>query len=391
MTPRPRIPIARPTLGEEEALAAAAVVRSGWLAMGPRVAELEQAVATFVGARHAVAVSSGTAALQLALEALGLGPGDEVIVPALSFVASANAVLHAGARPVFVDVDRHTYNLTAEGAAAALGPRTRALLPVHQLGLPAPLDPILELARDRGIAVVEDAACALGARYRGRPIGGAGGGALCCFSFHPRKVVTTGEGGMITTGDAALAARLRLLRAQGAAGAAGGELADEFGLPAAPSSARGPEFPLVGHNFRLSDVAAAIGVEQMKRLPALLARRRALAARYGEELRGVGGVTPPLEPPELAHAFQSYMVLLEGAAARPRVMERLAADGIATRRAVTAIPKLACYRERCAGLVFPGAEHVDAHGLQLPLYPDLSEDDLSFVVASLRRALRGSR
>jgi perosamine synthetase len=374
-----RVPITRLALGEEEALAAAEVVRSGWLAMGPRVAELEASLRNSLGAGEVVAVSSGTTALHLALHALGIGAGDEVLVPSLSFVASANAILHAGATPVFVEVERRSFNLDPADLERALGPRSRAILVVHQLGLPAELDPILELAARSGLAVIEDAACALGARYRGRPIGGPGGGALCVFSFHPRKVITTGEGGALATEDGAFAERLRLLRAQG------------ISIPARARHASGEpleeEVPEVGYNYRMTDLQAAIGLPQLRRLPALLARRRALAARYDAALARLPGIVTPLEPDGCEHAYQSYMVLLEGPWPRREVMVRMLDQGIATRRAVTAIHELAAYQGR-ATRPLPVTEEIARRGLILPLFPDLAEAEQDEVVAALASALR---
>lgn len=370
----------RLSLGEEEALAAARVVRSGWLAMGPEVAAFEGALRARLGAREVVAVSSGTAGLHLALAVLGLGAGDEVLCPSLSFVASANAILHAGATPVFVDVDPRSFNLDPRDLERALGPRTRAILVVHQLGLPAELDAILAFAERAGLAVVEDAACALGARYRGRAIGGPGGGRLSVFSFHPRKLVTTGEGGAIATEDPELAARLRLLRAQGvtipprARHAATGEPLEE-------------EVPVVGYNYRLTDLQAALGLPQLARLDAILAHRRSLARRYDAALAGAPGITPPLEPPGCEHAFQSYMVLLDEAWPRRELMVRMLERGIATRRAVTAIHELAAHRAR-ATRPLPSSEAIARRGLILPLYPGLTEAEQDEVVAALLEACR---
>ncbi len=376
------MPITRPALGEEEALAAAQVVRSGWLAMGAKVAELEGALRAALGAREVVAVSSGTAGLHLALHVLGLGPGDEVLVPSLSFVASANAVLHAGATPVFVDVEPRSFNLDPRDLAHALTPRTRAILVVHQLGLPAELDAILAFAARAGLAVIEDAACALGARYRGRPVGGPGGGRLAVFSFHPRKLVTTGEGGAIATEDAALAERLRLLRAQGLAIPAGAR-------HAATGEPLEEEVPEVGWNYRLTDLQAAVGLPQLRRLDELLARRRALARRYDAALASLPGILPPLEPEGCEHAYQSYMVLLEGDRSRRELMVRLLERGIATRRAVTAIHELAAHRVR-ARRALPESERIARRGLMLPLFPGLSEAEQDEVIAALVEAT-GSR
>lgn len=374
----PHIPITRPVLGEPEARAVAEVIASGWLAMGERTAAFEAALAREVGAAQAVAVSSGTAALELSLKAAGIGAGDEVIVPSLSFVASANVVLHVGARPVLCDVEPETGNLDPAAAEAAIGPRTRALLVVHQLGLPAALDDLRALAAHHQLLLVEDAACALGSSYRGRPIGG--GSSLCCFSFHPRKIITTGEGGMVCTAEPRLAERVRLLRNQG------------IDLPATARH-RSPELrfetvELIGYNHRLTDLQAAVGLEQLRRLPELLRARRSAAARYRERLADLEGLRLPAEPAEAMHSYQSFMVVLEGPWCRRAVMQHLLERGIDSRRGVSAIHRTPAYRRLYPDLSLPVSEHLARRGLILPLYPQMSEEEQDRVVEALRDALR---
>ena len=375
------IPITKPLLGPEEREAAARVIRSGWLAQGPEVARFERAVADYVGAPHAVAVSSGTAALHLGLLALGVGRGDEVVVPALGFIATANVVRHVGARPVFIDVDRATFNLCPERLAAAVGPRTRAILPVHQLGLACELDRVLEIAAGVSAAVVEDGACALGARYRGQRLGTAGD--LTCFSFHPRKVVTTGEGGMITTSDPALAERLRALRSHGVTVTAEARHASTDVLPE-------PECELVGFNLRMTDIQAAVGVVQMERLPGIVGRRRELARRYGRLLAG-SPVEPPAEPAHCEHAFQSYMVLLPPSATaeqRLQVMQRLLERGVTTRPSLMAIHLQPAHLPPDGSPPpLPVTEELARRGLMLPLYPQLTEAEQDTVVGELLSAV----
>jgi len=376
----PHIPITRPLLGEAEARAVGEVLASGWLAMGARTAAFERAFAETVGATHAVAVASGTAALHLGLLAAGIGPGDEVIVPSLSFVASANVVLHAGARPVLVDVDPRSGNLDPAAAEAAIGPRTRALMPVHQLGLPAALDELRALAERRGLLLVEDAACALGSSYGGRPIGGAS--RLCCFSFHPRKVITTGEGGMVCTDDAALADKLRLLRNQG------------ITLPAAARHQSRElvfeEIALVGYNARLTDVQAAIGLAQLERLPGILSARRRLAERYLARLAGLRGVELPVEPGPGRSSYQSFMVVLEEPRCRRAVMQQLLDHGIDSRRGVMAIHRTAAYRKLEPGLSLPVSERLARRGLILPLYPQMTDEEQDRVVMALAEAVHAA-
>src|SRR5215467_2143536 len=274
------IPVMRPWLGQEEAAAAAEAVASGWIAQGPRVREFEEAFAAAIGAPHAVAVSSCTAALHLALIAAGIGQGDEVIVPSLSFIATANAVRYVGAQPVFADVDLATQNLTPQTVAPHLTRRTRAVILVDQAGIPADLDAMRALCDPLQVALIEDAACAAGSVYQGRPVGA--GAKQAAFSFHPRKLLTTGEGGMLTTSDQTIAARLRRLR--------------EHGMDVSAADRHRSQQPMieryleVGFNFRMTDVQAAIGLVQLRKLGQMVARRRALARRYAELLSGIPGL-----------------------------------------------------------------------------------------------------
>jgi perosamine synthetase len=373
------IPIARPTLGEEEAEAARRVILSGWVTQGPEVAAFEAEFADFVGAPHACAVSSCTTALHLALHALGVGPGDEVITASHSFIATANAVRHCGARPVFVDIDPGTYNIDPGAIEAAITPRTRAIVPVHQIGLPCEMGAILTLARRHGLKVVEDAACAIGSELFvdgawqrvGRPLGDA-----ACFSFHPRKVITTGDGGMITTRDPELDRRLRPLRQHGmsisdAARHAAGSVVFE-------------EYPVIGFNYRMTDIQAAIGRVQLRRLPELLARRVAMADAYTRAIRQIPGLEPPRVPPHARTNYQSYAVRVtrEFRMSRDDLMRSLLDRGISTRRGIMNAHQEAAY----AGvpmLPLPRSEAATAGVILLPLHADLTADDQAFVIESL--------
>ena len=374
------IPITIPLLGEEEAQAAAEAIRSGWVAQGPRVEQFEAVVASYLGVKHAVAVSSCTTALHLALAGQGIGPGDEVVVPSLSYVATANAVLYVGARPVFADVHPRTFNMDPDALAAVLTPRTRAVVPVHQLGLAADLDPILELAQQHDVAVVEDAACALGTTYRGQLVGVRS--RMSCFSFHPRKIITTGEGGMLTTDDDDLNQALRVLRSQG------------MSVPADVRHKAGrvvfEEYRELGFNYRLTDIQGAIGLEQMKRLPGLLSRRRELARRYDRLLEPYAGIVTPLDPEPGGHAYQSYMVLLSGDCSREAVMEHMLDRGVSTRRSVQAIHLEPLYRDMHTAPL-PVTEQIFARGLMLPLFPQMKQSDQDRVVAALAEAISGRR
>ncbi len=366
------IPITKPFLTGAEGEAVAAVVASGWVAQGPKVREFEAAFAERVGARDAVAVTSGTTALQLALYVIGVGPGDEVIVPSLSFIATANAVWQCGATPVFADIDPRTYNLDPAAAERAITPRTKAIMPVHQVGLPADMDAFLELGRRHGLEIVEDAACAIGASYRGAPIGSLG--PLACFSLHPRKVITTGEGGMIAVAEPELAARLRLLRQHAM------DVSDLARHSA--SDVVIERYPERGWNYRMTDMQAALGLCQLEVLDEILSRRRRIAERYTAALETVPALHAPYDPPDSERAWQSYCVRVDPSSPveRTELMRRLLADGIATRRGVMAIHEEDSYT---ADGPLPHTEAAAAEVLMLPIYPGLTDAELDFVIERL--------
>jgi dTDP-4-amino-4,6-dideoxygalactose transaminase len=374
------IPVMRPLLGEEEAAAAAEAVRSGWVAQGPRVARFEQAFAERVGAGHGVAVSSCTTGLHAALHLLGVGPGDEVVVPSFSFIATANAVRYCGADPVFADVDIDTGNLTPSTVEPALTPRTRAVIVVHQGGVPADVDALHALLDPREVAILEDAACAVGSTYRGRPVGA--GSPLAAWSFHPRKLVTTGEGGMLTTDSAEWATRLRRLREHG------------MSVSAADRHASGqvaPEQYLeIGFNFRMTDVQAAIGLVQLGRLDGMVARRRELAERYRAALAPIPGLRPVADPAWGTANFQSFWVLLpeDSPVSRNELLDILAKAGISARRGIMAAHLEPAYAG-WPSLPLPVTELLTHRTLILPLYHDLAESAQDQVVDAVTAALTG--
>jgi perosamine synthetase len=375
---RERIPVMVPHLGEEEARAAAEAVLSGWVAQGPRAASFERQFAAAVGARHGVAASSCTAALHLALVACGVGPRDEVVVPSLSFIATANAVRYVGAVPVFADVDEYTGNLTPDTVGAVLTPRTRAVLAVHQGGVPADVGRLRELCRMAGLALIEDAACAVGSTYRGEPVGR--GALIAAWSFHPRKLITTGEGGMLTVDDAERAARLRRLREHGMDVSA----ADRH-------AAAGPVFESyleTGFNYRMTDIQAAVGLVQLGRLEAMVRRRRELAAGYHELLADLPGVRAVRDPEYGQTNYQSFWVLLEHAAPgrRDEVLARLADDGISARRGIMAAHLEPAYAGHPRGPL-PATERLTRDSLILPLFHDMTEAQQERVAAALRKAV----
>jgi dTDP-4-amino-4,6-dideoxygalactose transaminase len=373
------IPLARPEMGDEEIALVAETIRSGWITQGPRVAEFEKKFAAHVGAAHAVATSSCTTALHIALLAAGVGPEDEVVVSPHSFIASANAVLHAGARPVFVDIRPDTLNLDERKVEAALTPRTKAIMAIHQIGRPAELATLAETARRHHLTLIEDAACAIGSTYRGRPIGGNDWSPLVCFSFHPRKVLSTGDGGMVTTSDAALARRLRLLRQHGMS-------VNDLERHQARVIVN-EEYPILGYNYRLTDIQAAIGLAQLRRLAALVERRRVIAARYDAALAALPGVQLFREPPDCRWNQQTYLIRLPGvtAARRDAFMQALLDDGIASRRGVMSIHREACYVERFGRQSFPESEAASDQCVCLPLYTQMTDAEIEQVVAAVRR------
>lgn len=372
-----RIPVASPELGQPEWEALREVVESGWVTQGPRVAAFEEAVAAFCGATHAVAVSSCTAALHLALVGHGIGEGDEVVLPSLSFIATANAVMHTGATPVFAEVDRETLNLDLDDVVTRLTPRTKAILLVHQLGLPADLQAFTSLAHDHGLALIEDAACAIGSRYRGTPVGGYGN--TTCFSFHPRKVITTGDGGMVLTESQDFADRLRLLRQHGMA------VPDTL-RHTSPRVIR-ETYPEVGYNYRLTDVQAAMGVTQLDRLPHLLSERKVLAARYDALLADHPAIHTPVVPNDVEWNVQSYSVRLEATmGARDAVMQRLLDQGIATRPGIMTAHREPAY-DFLPPISLPASENLSDTCLILPLHLKMSREDVADVVEALVAAV----
>jgi dTDP-4-amino-4,6-dideoxygalactose transaminase len=371
------IPVMKPWLGEEEARAAADAVCSGWVAQGPQVAEFESRFAAHVGAEHGIAVSSCTTALHLCLHLLGIGPGDEVVVPSFSFVATSNCARYVGATPVFADVEPEDGNLSVRTVEPVLTDRTRAVVVVDQGGVPADVEPLRRLCESRGIALVEDAACAAGSRYRGAPAGA--GAMLAAWSFHPRKLLTTGEGGMLTTSDPQLATRARRLR--------------EHGMSVSAADRHASRQPVietyleVGFNYRMTDIQAAVGLVQLDKLDEMVRRRRALAESYQAMLDGVPGLRTVRDPSWGESNFQSFWVELdrEYPLRRNELLAALAAEGISARAGIMAAHRQPAYADH-AHVDLPVTERLTDNTLILPLFHTMTEDEQARVVAVVRRA-----
>jgi dTDP-4-amino-4,6-dideoxygalactose transaminase len=374
------IPIALPLLGDDEADAAREAVLSGWVSQGPQVVAFERDFAALVGAPYACAVSNCTTALHLALTALEIGPGDEVITASHSFIATANCVRYCGATPVFVDIDPDTYNIDPIRVAEAITSRTRAIIVVHQMGMPCDLAALVAIADRHCIALIEDAACAAGSQIRMNGGGwdriGKPRGRIACFSFHPRKVITTGEGGMLTTSDPELDQKFRLLRQHGMS------VPDtvRHGSPQVIFE----DYLAVGFNYRMTDIQAAVGRKQLTKLADIVDRRRAHAARYGELLGNIEGLRLPFEPEWARSNWQSYCVRLPDRLDQKAVMQNLLDQGIATRRGIMCSHREAAYVETEQRHDLRQSELAQDHSVLLPLYAQMTEPQIELVASALR-------
>ena len=392
--PKDFVPVARPLLGQEEVAAAGRAILSGWVTQGPEVAAFEREFAAYVGSPHACAVSSGTTALHLALLAVGVHSGDEVITVSHSYIATANSIRYCGAKPVFVDIDPATFNIDPQKIEPAISERTRAILCVHQMGMPCDLKAIVEIGRRRGLPVVEDAACAIGSEILwqgqwekiGKPHGD-----VACFSFHPRKLLTTGDGGMLTTANTSVDTKFRLWRQHGMS---------------VPDTVRHSSptvvfesYPEMGFNYRLTDIQAAIGREQLKRLPEAIASRRRLAKRYKHLLGDVPGLILPHEPDWTRTNWQSFCVRLPNCTDQRVVMQKMLDEGIATRRGIMCAHLEPAYRDpetwRCAQPAckpsgscpnLAESERAQREGVILPLFSEMTEAQQDHVAHALRAA-----
>jgi len=373
------IPIAKPLLGNEEAEAASEAVLSGWVSQGPQVAAFEREFAALVGAPNATAVSNCTTALHLALVAAEIGPGDEVITASHSFVATANCIRYVGGTPVFVDIDPETCNIDPARVEEAITPSTRAILAVHQMGMPCDLLALAALAKKHGLFLIEDAACAAGSQIRieeqwdwiGKPHG-----QIACFSFHPRKVITTGEGGMLTTADRDFDRNFKLLRQHG--------MSVPDTIRHSSPQVVFEDYLFVGYNYRMTDMQAAVGRKQLVRLPDIIARRRALADRYAELLGNIEGLRLPYEPDWARSNWQSYCVRLPSRVDQKSLMQKLLDQGIATRRGIMCSHREAPYGNDRPRHDLRQSELAQDRSILLPIYAQMTDGDLEQVADALK-------
>jgi perosamine synthetase len=380
---RMEIPFALPYLDDEEVEAVGEVIRSNWVSQGSRVKDFESALSEYVGARFGIATNSCTSALHLSLLLSGIMPGDEVICPSFTCMATANAIHHVGAAPVFVEIDPRTFNLDPAYVKDAITPRTRGIMAVHQIGLSAEMDELVRIADEHDLVIVEDAATALGGEYKGKRIGSLG--SPTCFSFHPRKVITSGEGGMITTDDEAFAEKARIVRAHGASIS---DLDRHFAKGTIYAA-----YPVVGYNYRMTDMQGVMGVIQMKKLPFILQRRHEICQTYDRLLKDIDEVETPYVPEEMVHSYQSYLIRFkpEYRIDRDGMIRQMAERGIACRHGIAPLHKEPYYLDRLGKMHLPITEQVSRETMFLPLYPTMNEDEIDYVVSNLKDLIPVSR
>lgn len=381
------IPIARTSLTNTEIESVLGPLRSGWLVQGPRVREFEEKWSAFTGAKHSVAVNSCTTALHLSLAALGFGPGDEAIVPAFTWISTANVVEHLGGKVVFCDIDLKTFNIDPAQIESKITKKTRGILPVHLFGLAADMEAVLSIARKHNLWVVEDAACGFGAKYQGKHVGTFG--KTGCFSFHPRKAITTGEGGMVTTHDDTLAEKMRRMRDHGAGLS---DLQRHQGAKPYLLS----DHPEAGYNYRMTDLQAALGSAQMERAEDIVKERQRLAARYDEALKNLNWLQTPVKMAGYEHGYQSYPCLFQPEAInsekipsihqiRNEWMDRLYQAGVSTRPATHAVHMLSFYRRKYGfkSQEFPNAWAANDCSISLPLFHGMTEEEQKKVIENV--------
>ena len=374
-----KIPVAKPFLSTEEAQLAYDTILTNWVTQGPRVAEFEEKFAAYVGTEYAVAVSNCTTGLHLAMIVAGVGAGDEVICPSMSYIATANAIMYVGATPVFAEVNPVTYNIDVADAESKITPKTKAILIVHQIGMPADIDAFRALCDKHQLILIEDAACAAGSSYKGKKIGSHSD--LVCFSFHPRKVITTGDGGMVTTHREDWYNRLKLLRQHGmSVNDRTRHLSDKVIIE---------DHLEVGFNYRLTDIQAAVGIKQLERLDGLVSERRRIAELYHAAFADIPFIRLPKEEEGYFTTYQSYSIYLlaDCPIERNQLMQELLDVGIATRRGVMTSHRESAYKDRMPGLKLPVSEEASDQSIIIPLYVPMSQEEIDYVIHHIRRCL----
>ena len=371
------IPITKPFIGEEERKACFDAIGSGWVSQGPKVKNFEDLISKYVDTKYGIATSSCTTALHIALLAMGIKKGDEVILPSFTFIATANSVLYAGAKPVFVDIDEKTYNIDPERIEEKINNNTKLILPVHQIGLPADIDKMNKIANKYNLKVLEDAACSLGSNYKGKMIGSIN---TTCFSFHPRKSITTGEGGMIVTNDENVEKIAKILRSHGAS---------TSDLDRHNSKEISFEkYDNLGYNYRMTDIQASIGVEQFKKLDYILKKRRELAHRYNDLLKNLDSVVIPFVPEGYTHTYQSYMLKLNNPnIKREKLMQKLLEGGVSTRRGIMTIHREPYYIKNFGHVNLPITEKVSDLTIIIPLFVEMTEEQQDYIVKNIKEIL----
>jgi len=375
------IPIAKPFLDELEAKAAHDTILTGWITQGPRVQEFEEKFAAYTGSQYAVAVSNCTTGLHLAMIVAGVGAGDEVICPSMSYIATANCIVYCGAQPVFAEINPHTYNLDIDDVKKRITPKTKAILLVHQIGMPADIDAFSSLAKEKNLILIEDAACAAGSAYKGKKIGSHSD--LVCFSFHPRKVISTGDGGMVTTSREDFAARMKLLR--------------QHGMSVTDRARHGSSKVIfedhleVAYNYRLTDIQAAVGIQQLAKLDDIVNGRRKIAQRYAQLLGDIDCIRLPQEPEGCFSNWQSYSIYLlpNAPIERNELMQRMLDSGVSTRRGIMTSHRETAYTKRDGITSLPITEDACDRSIIIPLFVPMSDDDVNTVASTFRKCLLG--
>lgn len=371
-----KIPIVKPYFNEKEAGAVKRVVKSGWIIQGKKTREFENLVASYVNSKYTVAINSCTSALYLSLMISGIKRGDEVICPSFTFIATPNSIEHIGAKPIFCDIDENTYNINPFLIEEKITDKTKAIMPVDQLGLPYDHDNILKIAKENNLKIIEDAAPSLGSKYKNKKIGSLS--PLTCFSFHPRKIITTGEGGMITTNNHSYAEMLQTLRNHGT---------QSTPLQRLKQNSQVDTYPVIGFNYRMSDIHAAIGIEQMKKIEEIIMKREKIAQVYNEELSKINGLKIPFVPTYAKHVYQTYIVRILGTS-RDKVIKELLKKGVMAKPGVDMSHKAICYKNKYGHISLPVTEEAHAKTMLIPIYPSMTEEEQFYVIKSIKKVIK---